>query len=326
MQNECLEVMALHIVRQICNDVARNGFFTIMADECTDVSNKEQFTICLRWVDEYLVDHESVFGLYNVDKIDSDSLVKVILDVVVCRVALSLNQCGGQCYDSASNMSGSKNGVARQIQARESCAVLTHCYGHALNLAVGDTMKQSRLCRDSMDTAFEICKLIRFSLKRNAAFDRIKVEVPADKDSYTMGIRAFCPTRWTVRGDAIASIIKNYEILKRLWDECLETKLDPDIKGRIIGVKIRMSQYRLLFGLHLCKKLFLITDNLSKTLQKQSLSAAEGQEVSKLSLQTLKNMRNTDSFDMFLALLKNFVSKVVSISLFSLEREKHHNI
>lgn len=45
MQNECLEEMALYIVRQVCTNVASNGFYTIMADECTDVSNKEQFTI-----------------------------------------------------------------------------------------------------------------------------------------------------------------------------------------------------------------------------------------------------------------------------------------
>jgi len=56
-----------------------------------------------------------------------------------------------------------------------------------------------------------------------------------------MGIRAFCPTRWTVRGDTIVSIIENYEVLKQLWDESLETKLDPDIRGRIIGVKAQMS-------------------------------------------------------------------------------------
>ena len=56
-------------------------------------------------------------------------------------------------------MSGSKCGIAAQIQAKESrAAVLTH-WGHALNLAVGDTIKQSKLCRDSMDTAFEnICR------------------------------------------------------------------------------------------------------------------------------------------------------------------------
>lgn len=116
-----------------------------------------------------------------------------------------------------------------------------------------------------MDTAFEISKLIRFSPKRNAAFERIKVEAPVYEEVYTMGIRAFCPTRWTVRGDAIASIIENYEVLKQLWDESLEAKLDPDIRGRIIGVKTQMSQYRLVFGLQLCKRILLITDNLSKT-------------------------------------------------------------
>ena len=57
-----------------------------------------------------------------------------------------------------------------------------------------------------------------------------------------MGIRAFCPTRWTVRGDAIASIIENYDFLLQVWEECLETKLDPNVKGRIIGVQTQMSQ------------------------------------------------------------------------------------
>jgi len=41
--------------------------------------------------------------------------------------------------------------------------------------------------------------------------------------------------------------------LKQLWDECLETRLDPDIKGRIIGVKTQMTQYKVLFGLKLCE-------------------------------------------------------------------------
>ena len=40
----------------------------------------------------------------------------------------------------------------------------------------------------------------------------------------------------------------------------------------------------LVFGLQLCKRILLIRDNLSKTLQKQSLSAAEIQEVLRLTL------------------------------------------
>ena len=59
---------------------------------------------------------------------------------------------------------------------RINCAILTHCYGHALDLAVSDTLKKSTLCRDAMDVGFEIAKLIRFSPKRSAALERIKDE------------------------------------------------------------------------------------------------------------------------------------------------------
>ena len=73
--------MALHILRQISSDIAKNGFFSIMADECTDVANNEQFVICIRWVDNTLIDHEDVIGLYNVGIIDSNILVATIEDV-----------------------------------------------------------------------------------------------------------------------------------------------------------------------------------------------------------------------------------------------------
>ena len=48
---------------------------------------------------------------------------------------LTLSKCRGQCYDGASNMSGSRNGVAARLHAEEKRGVYTHCYGHAFNLA-----------------------------------------------------------------------------------------------------------------------------------------------------------------------------------------------
>ena len=43
-------------------------------------------------MDEYLIDHEDALGLYNIGTIHAESLVKVILDVAVCRKGSSLNQ------------------------------------------------------------------------------------------------------------------------------------------------------------------------------------------------------------------------------------------
>ena len=309
IQNEFLEIMALHILRQICSDIAKNGFFTIMADECIDVSNKEQFVICIRWVDNTLTSHEDVIGLYNVETIDACTLFSTIEDVLL-RMNLTVSQCRGQCYDGASNMVGCRKGVATQLARKEKRAVLTHCYGHALNLAVGDSMKQSKVCKDALDTAFEISKLIRYSPKRNAAFDRIKVEnLTEEHVASSIGIRAMCPTRWTVRGDAVESIIENYVVLKQLWSECLTTQLDPDVKGRIIGVQAQMATFNVLFGLQLAMKILKITDNLSRTLQKQTMSAAEGHSLAECTVKTLVSMRTTDCFDGFLLLVHCFCER-----------------
>ena len=238
-QNECIQIMALHMLRELSKTIASAGFFALMADECTDCSNRKQFTINIRWVDANLQDNVAFIGLYAVDAINADCLVSAIKDVLI-RMNLKLSYCRGQCYDGASNMSGIKSGVAAQLCAEEKKALFTHCYCHALNLAIADTIKQSKVCQNALDIAFEITKLVRFSPKRNILFDKIRSQC---EEESSIGIRTFCPTRWTVRGDSIESILVNYNSLKQLWEECLTTSLQPDVKGRIIGVKSQMSNF-----------------------------------------------------------------------------------
>ena len=99
-------------------------------------------------------------------------------------------------------MSGIRSGLSTQIIKEEKQAVYTHYYAHALNLAIGETIKCSRVCCDALDAAFEICKLIKFSPKRNALFDKIKV-ANADELEYSAGIQTLCLTRWTVQGNQL---------------------------------------------------------------------------------------------------------------------------
>ena len=87
--------------------------------------------------------------------------------------------------------------------------------------------------------------------------------------------------------------------MKQLWNECLEQKNDPNIKGRIIDVNMQMLKYKLLFGLCLCERILKITDNLSKTIQHKSMSASEAQVIAKQTIKTLKKMRTADIFTLF---------------------------
>ena len=68
-------------------------------------------------------------------------------------------------------------------------------------------------------------------------------------------------------------------------------------------MQTQMLHYNTLFGLQLSKKILKITDNLSCTLQKQAMSAAEGQAVAELTVCTLKAMRTEASFDLFFDLV-----------------------
>ena len=81
------------------------------------------------------------------------------------------------------------------------------------------------------------------------------------------------PSRLTVCGDALAAFVGNYNELMDL--------------ARLQGVKAVMSTFQFLFSCSLGKMILKQADNLSKTLQNLSISAAQGQEIAHLVIETL---------------------------------------
>ena len=210
---------------------------------------------------------------------------------------IKLEHCRGQCYDGASTMSGAKKGVAKVIADKETRAIFTHCYGHALNLGVGDTIKQYQLMKSALDVMAEISKLIKKSPKRDSLFQKLKSDLAPDSP----GFRVLCPTRWTVCAASLQSVLDNYNVLFGVWSEALSLRLDGEMKARIIGVDTQVHTFDFLFGISLGNLLLRHTDNLSKSLQQKSLSAAEGQRLAKLTLDVLQSLRDDDHFTSFYA-------------------------
>ena len=54
--------MALNLLCEITANIQKAKIFTILADEATDVGNKEQLTIIFCWVDEMLLIHEDLWA------------------------------------------------------------------------------------------------------------------------------------------------------------------------------------------------------------------------------------------------------------------------
>ena len=192
IQNEILDKMSQIVLKQTVKSIQQAKFYTLMADETSDSSNKEQLTICLRWVDCKFEPHEEFIGMYEIQNLKADTIFAAIKDVLL-RLNLPVSQIRGQCYDMASAMAGVKSGVAAKIASEEPRAIYTHCYGHALNLACADTIKKCRVMKDAIDTSKEITMLVKDSPRRDALLQSIKASMATQ--STTPGIRVFCPTK-----------------------------------------------------------------------------------------------------------------------------------
>ena len=93
--------MALKILLDLVNAIQSTPFFTVMIDETTDISNKEQVVITLQSVGDDLTVHEHFIGFYFVADIKATTLMEVVKDTL-CRLNLSKTKIQGQCYDGAS--------------------------------------------------------------------------------------------------------------------------------------------------------------------------------------------------------------------------------
>ena len=126
-QNEMMMIMANQVLRKILVSIHTSPFLSIIVDEATDSSFKEQLTTIIRQVDDDLTVFENFLGLYHLTATDVESIVAAMKDVLL-RLQIPLSRLRGQCYDGCSTMAGRKAGVAAMIQQEEekpfSCIVM----------------------------------------------------------------------------------------------------------------------------------------------------------------------------------------------------------
>ena len=243
--------------------------FAIIADETQDISAIEQFAVSLRWVDEHYLVHEDVIGLIEVENTNGATLAAILKDVLV-RCELELNNCMGQAYDGASNMSGCFKGVASRIIKEEPTALYVHCSAHCLNLCLQECSHKCTCIRDALSLTREISNLIRNSPKRLASFKCIQHSYSSDAPN----LKPLCPTCWTVRTAAIKSLLVNYPAVIEELEEIGKTKCESS--SRAVGIIALMDKFSTYFGLKLAHLVFGATEQVSITLQHKEINAHAG--------------------------------------------------
>lgn len=82
-QNEAIQVFAEYIKEKIVSEVKESMYFTILAEEANDISNKEQISLVLRYKNKKGEISESfVSFLHCKEATSGEALVKLIVDAV----------------------------------------------------------------------------------------------------------------------------------------------------------------------------------------------------------------------------------------------------
>lgn len=288
ISNEVISILSNAVQRIIHDRVRSQEFFSIIADETSDISVSEQMSFCLRSVNASLEVEEYFIGVHETESTTADVLYNMIRDVLL-RCQLKIGNCRGQCYDGAANMSGCVNGVQKKILLDEPRAIYVHCYAHRVNLVVQDSFQKILHVRDFLSDIKDIVTFIRDSPKRLSHF---KLFQGSDKSP---ALRPFCPTRWCVRVESLKSFLKNYENIIEFLEQQKSQPSDGGSKAS--GFLNKISDFRFYFLLKCIILIFERIETLNTILQGQALDfnkATKQVETVKTSLLSIRNEARYD--------------------------------
>ena len=213
-------------------------------------------------------------------------------------------------------------GLLQKLQPK---ANYTHCYEHSLSLSVKDVTKKVKILGDTMVTAREIIVLIKYSPERENFLEKFKKQIKCNEEVEIKvnSISKLSKTRWTVCAECFKRALDNYKKLMTLWKFCLENdNMATEVKSRIVGVKKQMEKFDFFFGLSIGHRLYSHTDNLSKTLQAEKMSACTSKRTAELVVSVLEGLRNEDSFKSLFQIITDNASTIDFIEQPGLPRKR----
>ena len=212
IQNQIITVLADQVTTCIVDKVKAAKWFTVIADEVMDVSNREKLCIVLRYVvSATLTVREDLVGLFEcATGISGRNLSDKIKSTQ--QVGLHLSCLRGQAYDGAGNIAGSVNGTASLISDEYPLAIYLHCASHCLNLAVVKSLEVTSV-QNMMGVIGRVYQFFTAHPKRQRAFT--KAITDHQPSSTSQKLKDMCRTRWIQRIDAA-------DIFRRLFLSIVE--------------------------------------------------------------------------------------------------------
>ncbi|XP_057532791.1 uncharacterized protein LOC130810666 [Amaranthus tricolor] len=239
IQKDIITCCAKETTKRIIEEVG-DGYFSILADESSDVSQKEQLALVLRFVNREngsVVEH--FLGILHVGDTTALSLKNAIMSLLM-EHSLSPSMIRGQGYDGASNMRGEINGLKTLIMNDTPRAYYIHCFAHQLQLTLVAVAKKNVNCTWLFDVLANLLNVVGASCKRRDLIRKNQAQVVAQALevgeiesgsglNQERGLSRPGDTRWESHYKCLISIINLFPSIVKVLEEIGENG-SPDDK------------------------------------------------------------------------------------------------
>lgn len=290
IQNELIAVSGEWIVQQIVGRVKEAKFFAILADEVADISNTEQMSIVLRYVNKNCEIQEEFLAFSTCrNGTTGEALASNILSTLQ-RHGLDVNFVRGQGYDGAGAMAGSVSGAAKRIQTTIPKAVYTHCYSHKLNLAIVKACSVQQI-HNAMGVVTKVAFFFENSPKRQAALEeKISQTEQPNRKKHLIDL---CRTRWIHRHEAFENFVQLFEVVVDLFEDIRSShdwNRDTSIDASTLLAAI--TKFDFLMAIVVAWKTLTLVKPLSVGLQSSSIDICKAYEEAAATKKSVQHVRN----------------------------------
>ncbi len=292
-QNAIIESAGQVLLRQIVLEVQDARFFTLLADETTDFSRREQLSVCLRYLSEKLGKWavvERLLCFADAPDLTGDGLARQLLKILA-DAGIDKQFMVGQGYDGAGAMSGKDNGVQKHIRDACPAAVYVHCAAHCLNLCLSKASDVLPI-RSAVTLMNELAVFFCESNKRLQNLQQfILSECP--QSAHTR-LTKQCTTRWVEKQTAVF-------VFKELFPAVVASLQDMTTWSGDTGGKaamfLRSIDNIFLLAMELVHAVLAVTKPLSVKLQGTPQDNFRATESVRDCIEVLQSLRDGDMFD-----------------------------
>ena len=258
-QNEFISLCAARVRKYILDERELAKYYSIMVDATPDSSHIEQTTFILRFLtkdNECYEVNERFLAFADCCQKTGIEIANLILETLK-EYGISIDDCRGQGYDNAANMSGKYNGVQQHISSVNPLCLYSPCGCHSLNLCGVDSASSCIEAVTYFGMVQTIYNLFSSSPQRWQILQR----------NISCSLHGLSGTRWTDRVASVRPFAAYLPSLKVALQQLLTLNLTPRTTTEVNGAIKYVSSFTCLVISSVWLKVLVAIDQRNQIIQ-----------------------------------------------------------